>query len=462
MERPARIIVKLRELGTAPYADGLEIQSLAPEGSPARAALGAFAELKLQPLFMALPQEQIESLAAGADLRDASGRGTDLLKYYVVECPPGTEPGALVEELRQWSKVERAYVEPRGTDPAVNPGDDPRFPNQRYLGPAPLGIDAVYAWKFPGGDGLGQRVIDLERGWTLDHEDLSAHRARLLYGKLEDESRWHGTAVLGVLCAVDNGVGGVGIVPNLESVNVVSYADTNIANGVLKACAHLSGGDVLIVEVQLGEYDGWENMPAETAPAEFDAIRLAVGRGITVIAAAGNGGNDLDSYKDENGDPILRRTWRDSGAIMVGAASAASPHRRLNFSNFGSRLDCFGWGEAIDTCHSDQTGATQLYSADFNGTSGATPIVAGAALCVQGLAQKHLGRRYSPHELRAILSDPATNTASKHPARDRIGTMPNLRAIIHNHFGAALDAIQNSLGKEVSARCLVPECDGAD
>jgi hypothetical protein len=450
MERPTRVIVKLRDAGAAPYADGLDIQSLSPQGDPqSLATLGALAELKLQPLFTALPPEEIESLAADADLRDLSGRGTELLKYYAVECPSGTEPETLVEELRRLSTVERAYVEPHGTDPAVNPGDDPRFANQRYLGPAPLGIDAVYAWNFPGGDGSGQRMIDLERGWTLDHEDLSAHRAKLLYGNLEDASRWHGTAVLGVLCAVDNGVGCIGIVPNVESVNVVSYADTNIANGILKATSHLSVGDVLIVEVQLGKYEGWKNMPVETAPAEFDAIKLAVGRGITVVAAAGNGGNDLDSYKDENGDPTLRRSWRDSGAIMVGAASASSPHQRLDFSNFGSRLDCFGWGEAIDTCHSDRTGATHLYTGEFNGTSGATPIVAGAALCVQGLAQKHLGRRFSPLELRAILSDPATNTASKRPTRDRIGTMPNLRAIIHKHFGAALDALQSSLKKEV-------------
>lgn len=438
MERARRVVVKFRDSVALPYSGGVDMLLAAPAEELARdEARSIFSGLKLEPLFTSLPPEEIQSLAGDALLEDSSERRPELLRYYAVECPQGVEPEAFLDELRRWRTVERAYVEPRGTDPSVNPGDDPRFRNQRYLGPAPLGIDAEYAWGFPGGDGSGQRVIDLEKGWTLNHEDIAAHRVRLLYGRLEDASRAHGTAVLGVLCAVDNDLGGVGIVPHLESVNVVSYADTNIANGILKASSYLSAGDVLILEVQLGEFNGWEKMPAETAPAEYDAVRLATARGITVVAAAGNGGNDLDSYADEEGNHVLRRSWRDSGAIIVGAASASAPHRRLDFSNYGSRLDCFGWGESIDTCSSDPSGATDAYDY-FNGTSGATPIVAGAALSVQGLAQKHLGRRFNPQELRAILSDTETGTATTRPSRDRIGVMPNLRAIIRKHFGGLL------------------------
>jgi len=64
----------------------------------------------------------------------------------------------------------------------------------------PLGVDAKYAWTIPGGDGAGQNVIDLERGWTFEHEDLIAHNIKLLHGVNEDVSRWHGTCVLGILC----------------------------------------------------------------------------------------------------------------------------------------------------------------------------------------------------------------------------------------------------------------------
>ncbi|MBK6643574.1 MAG: hypothetical protein IPG39_21250 [Bacteroidetes bacterium] len=46
----------------------------------------------------------------------------------------------------------------------------------------PWGIDARYAWTFTGGDGAGVSFIDMERGWTFDHEDLNAHGITLLHG----------------------------------------------------------------------------------------------------------------------------------------------------------------------------------------------------------------------------------------------------------------------------------------
>ena len=37
---------------------------------------------------------------------------------------------------------------------------------------------------------------------------------------------------------------------------------------------------------------------------------------------------------------------------------------------------------------------------------------------------------YAPKDIRALLADAALNTSSANPAVDRIGGMPNLRAII--------------------------------
>jgi len=77
---------------------------------------------------------------------------------------------------------------------------------------------------------------------------------------------------------------------------------------------------------------------------------------------------------------------------------------------------------------------TNLYTSSFNGTSSASPIVTGAALAVQGLAQANLGKRFSPWQLRVLLSDPANGTPSQNPPVDRIGVMPNLRAIIDGNI----------------------------
>src|SRR5262245_27259454 len=43
---------------------------------------------------------------------------------------------------------------------------------QGYLDPAPLGIDARYAWTIPGGRGENVRLVDIEYSWNLDHSDL--------------------------------------------------------------------------------------------------------------------------------------------------------------------------------------------------------------------------------------------------------------------------------------------------
>jgi hypothetical protein len=254
--------------------------------------------------------------------------------------------------------------------------------------------------------------------------------------------------VLGEICAVDNTLGCIGVAPNVASVNVVSYWTSTIPNAILAAIANLSFGDVLLLEVQIS-ITGWSNMPIEVLDGNFDMIRLATALGLVVVEAAGNGGNDLDTYTDSAGNAILNRTaagFRDSGAIVVGAASSTTPHVRISTptwlwgSNFGSRVDCYAWGEDVDTCSSSNGGSTTMYTATFNGTSSASPIIAGAALVVQGIAEQlppsGIGYRFSPRQLRRMLSDPdpaAGNTASNNPAVDRIGVMPNLRAIIQNN-----------------------------
>jgi serine protease len=283
--------------------------------------------------------------------------------------------------------------------------------------------------------------IDLEQGWTLNHEDLTAHGGALLFGTLVNASRPHGTAVLGEVCAVDNTLGCVGIVPAVASVDVVSHSGAlaNVPNAILAAITNLSFGDALLLEVQTTAPFGF---PVETINASFDAIRLATALGIVVVEAGGNGSNNLDNFTDGGGLRVLDRSsadFRDSGAIVVGAGSSAAPHTRLAFSSFGNRVDCYGWGENVDTSSSNSAGATNLYTGTFNGTSSASPIVTGAALAVQGMAQASLGFRFSPRQLRTILSDPATGTLSNNPAIDRIGVMPNLRNIAETVLGVAPD-----------------------
>src|SRR5262249_5686619 len=133
-----------------------------------------------------------------------------------------------------------------------------------------------------------------------------------------------------------------------------------------------------------------------------------------------------------NRDPA-NPDFRDSGAIIVSAATSAAPHTRLVWAPHGKRIDCYAWGENVNTCSSDSGGATTTYTTAFSGTSSASPIVTGAAIAVQGLAEAALGSRFSPRQLRAILSDPATCTAPAPTETTLMGVLPNLRGIIDNN-----------------------------
>src|ERR1044072_464909 len=221
----------------------------------------------------------------------------------------------------------------------------------------------------------------------------------------------HGTAVLGTVVGVDNTVGIVGIAPGVSSVRVVSRfeasggrgstaeSDVNVASAIAHAVSIMSPGDVLLLEVQR------DFLPTEIDEVDFHAIRLASSKNIIVVEAAGNGNANLDAWTNDDGLHLLdRANWTsdalDSGAIMVGSCKSALPHNRLvglgagTGSNYGSRLDCFAWGEDIVTTGyghmNPEADDDHAYTDDFGGTSGAAAIIAGAALILRECIRKRL------------------------------------------------------------------------
>jgi serine protease len=432
-----RVIVKFESFVNLPYEDGVERHFREKQIGPWKSLIEKYPGLSFVRYFTSVEPAAIRELEARAQQMDSTYRSPDLLKWFAVEVPEPIDPEEVAQALRKWHSIQTAYVEPKPQPPPfVAPDDDPEWPNQGHIDPAPDGVDAEYAWTIPGGDGAGVGFVDLEQGWTFNHEDLIDHDIELISGV--SQAYWgHGTAALGIVCAFDNDLGCVGIAPNLPSVRVVSEwrdEDTfNTADAILSAVAVMAFGDILLLEAQEGLL-GIGNGPSEGDPVQFDAIRLATALGIVVVEAGGNGGGDLDTWEDAGGFQVLNRAsadFRDSGAIMVGSAVSAVPHARTNHSTYGSRIDCYAWGENINTTGNGWAGNhPQHYTTDFGGTSGASAIIAGVAVVVQGLAEANLGYRLSPLQMRAILSDPALGTPSADPPEDRIGVMPNLRAIV--------------------------------
>lgn len=378
-----------------------------------------------------------------------------LTLYWRIDMRARHEPiFEIAKRLAGIHGVEHAYAEQVVSDPVVNPGDDPFNAQQNYLDPAPTGIDARWAWTQAGGEGQGVGVVDLEQGWRLGHEDYAGKAPTLIFNTNRDGIGGyvgnHGTAVLGIIAADDNTRGVVGAAPSIASLRATSHFDgataLHVADAIIAAVPTMASGHVLLLEVQRGA----ALLPTETDTADFDAIRLASARGIIVVEAAGNGSNDLDAFTDAAGRFRLRRghvDFRDSGAIMVGAALSpvvgGNAHNRAGFSNFGGRIDCYGWGENVTSCgYGDLSPGAAIdasYTAFFSGTSSASPIVVGAAVLTQSMYRSATGTMLSPGQMRTILSNPANGTPQGMGVAGAIGVMPNLRQIGQNVLGLVPD-----------------------
>jgi len=194
-------------------------------------------------------------------------------------------------------------------------------------------------------------------------------------------------------------------------------------------------GDVVMLEMQTGD----PNDPNDTdwGPAELEAtvwliVNSATDTEIIVVAAAGNGDQDLDSAEY---DYYMGRG--DSGAIIVGAGTADTSHDRLPFSTYGSRLNLQGWGESVVTLGYGDLAIigddeNQMYTDTFSGTSSATPMVTSAVVAVQGLAVEAIGRRLDPWEMRELL----VLTGIPQGSGGHIGPIPDVLAA-----GQAVDTI---------------------
>ena len=328
------------------------------------------------------------------------------------------------------------------------PVETPRYDRrQGYLRAAPAGIDAPFAWALPGGRGAAVRFADVEGAWNREHEDLPGARIEEVGGRHMRGRHWqaHGTAVLGEVAAKDNQLGMTGIAPDVARIVTASIRDRSTAEAIDRAQAGLDPGDVLLIELHaIGPRRRF--IPVEYWDDVYDAVAIATGRGVVVVAAAGNGAEDLDHprYRGK-----LDRAGRDSGAILVGAGAPAEPgfvdRSRLDFSNYGSRVDLQGWGRMVATLdYGDLQGCDadgRKYTAVFAGTSSASPVVAGAAVLVESVVRTQRGCPLDPRALRSILAATGSpQTDGPHgPASQHIGPRPDLARAIGEALAVPCD-----------------------
>ena len=469
------IVVAKPDAGLRASAEG--VSAAAADATSLEAVLQS-AGAVMHPLFGPSEERVRASTASVISLNDDDATTPAPWDFYHVDAPDD-QLDDLAARLYDHELVEAAYVKPQGEPPTITeelspevdaaratpindmqplggdtPPATPDFTNrQGYLNAAPGGVDARFAWTVAGGTGLGVRVIDCEWGWRFTHEDLLANQGGIVAGTGSSDTN-HGTAVIGEIGGDRNTVGVTGIAP--DAIVSASAFSVPSATAIRSAADRLGAGDIILLEIhrpgprtpnppqgQLGF------IAIEWWPDDFAAIRYAVNKGIIVVEAAGNGFQNLDDPIYDTRPAGFPTTWRNpfrvtnpsSGAVVVGAGAPPSGNwgtdrSRLDYSNYGARVDAQGWGREVTTTgYGDLQGGPNpdlWYTSSFSGTSSASPIVVGALACLQG-AVKRAGRPpISPARARDLLrttGSPQQDTPGR-PASQRIGNRPDLRRLI--------------------------------
>ncbi len=388
---------------------------------------------------LAIEASQLREIRAKAASRADNITLPDLALYFNIEVAPDATPDEklrLINELNRLEAVELAFFEPV---PKLPMAPTPNWEsNENYLDPAPMGIDARYAWSAPGGKGETVKVIDIEGNWVESHEDLRGGTSsfHIAGSKINDPTWWnHGTAVLGEIAADSNSFGMTGIAFNVD-LGTVSIGSMDLATALITAANNSDTGDIILIELQYEGPNGGAYVPAEYFQDIFDAIVTVTAMGRIVVEAGANGAQNLDDTALYG--QLFNPDYRFSGAIMVGAAN--SVHIPEWFTSYGQRIDVHGFGSGVYTLgYGDLYGTdtTTYYTAQFGGTSSASPIIVGACAALQGIHKAIHGRVLDHAEMRDLLQ---THSTPQAPNAKLIGPMPNLAGSVDELQGVSFVA----------------------
>ncbi len=216
-------------------------------------------------------------------------------------------------------------------------------------------VNTYEAWGVTKGAGVTVAVVDTG---VANHEDLDGNViVRESVGSWGDLTSNHGTHVAGIIAAqMGNGKGGAGIAPEAKiySERVFGEGSTSdIVQGINNVItAKRNNPSIKVMNMSLGGYVYSWSM-------EY-AVRRATAAGITVVAAMGNDGSNIQCYPAALNIP---------GLIAVQSSTAANT--LSPFSNYGPWADVTAPGSDIMS-----TVFNNGYS-KMSGTSMAAPVVAG-------------------------------------------------------------------------------------
>lgn len=200
-----------------------------------------------------------------------------------------------------------------GSSPSTIGNSNPYFPIQWNL----QAISAPQAWA-AGYKGRGVMVAVLDGGMYLNHPDLKANINKRLshnFVRLAGENNpsdasftlspefSHATHVAGIIAAVDNNIGVIGVAPKAEimAVKVLSDGGDGNVSWIIQGIVYAADNGAKVINMSLGGL--YTRGPGQhfksTKNAFRDAIQYANNKGVTVVCGAGNNAINFDHTNAE-------------------------------------------------------------------------------------------------------------------------------------------------------------------
>lgn len=204
-------------------------------------------------------------------------------------------------------------------------------------------------------------IAILDTGIDAKHEDI-ADNYQSIQKKYDKDANKHGTHCAGIAGAVsNNGVGIASFSPDnsftrLASVQVLGSFGGGTEQGVIKGILEAADAGADVISMSLGA-----RSTTRRQKAYEQAIAYANEKGAIVVAAAGNSNMNAKDYSPAN----------TPGIITVSAVD-----ERLNRASFSNYIQDVEMGIAAPGVNIYSTVPKNKYES-FNGTSMATPYVAG-------------------------------------------------------------------------------------
>lgn len=256
------------------------------------------------------------------------------------ECEPGENPSCAD------CKSEDTEPEPIGCFPSTS---------------MPWGIVKVNG----GTGGEGVLVAVLDTGVDRDHPDLASkidYCVAFGYRKCDD-GNGHGTHVSGTILAKGKIIG-VAPEARLMAVKILSDRGSGYADDIAKGIRYAADNGAEIISMSLGS--------STESSLIKDATAYAVGKGVLVVAAAGNSGPALNTISYPAADPnVVAVAAFDSSGITASFSS-----RGINDNDWtieAREIEFIAPGVSVESTLND--GCYAVYS----GTSMATPHISGIA-----------------------------------------------------------------------------------